>query len=277
MDKTICVFVLNLERTPNRRRYAFKQLRKAGYLERVPTVFVRAVDGPDVPQELDDMWTARSGRRLARTEIACALSHVKAWFRARERGVVLTTVLEDDAELVRPAEDLHRYFRELHPDWDVLYLSWEDYRGRGFEIHSDHLLRPKAPMSTVGYVLSRRGLRKMLDKVGNFEGEIDETMANMAERGELKAFACNPPVARHSGLFLSTIVSTIGPTPNAHKTGAATQATAMIAVAIALFYWAIKTTAITSPGNSASNFAPKTPKNSSASRRNPSPTQNPPG
>lgn len=95
------VFVINLERSPERRLFMRKQFDVLG----LSYCFFNAVDGrllsgEEVNLSCNQRWLKRlAGRAVNKNEIACALSHVYLLRKIVNENIPYALVLEDDAIL----------------------------------------------------------------------------------------------------------------------------------------------------------------------------------
>jgi glycosyl transferase, family 25 len=163
----IPVFLINLDRSPERLRYMQAQAEKCGMVfERVA-----AVDGFNVPHELADYFAHyRTGEEplLAPGDFGCYASHIKVWQTVLRSGSPVALVLEDDAafddDLVTAIEEA---LAVLPAGWDMVHLSRRPDRavkplailpcGRMLVRYS------RVPSGTAGYLVSSSGAAKMLN------------------------------------------------------------------------------------------------------------------
>ena len=164
----IPVYVINLKRSPERRAFMVDQCARAG----IAPVFVDAVDGR----------RRRSTKplRLSVAETALILSHRKVWRRLLASGAEFAVALEDD----------------VHLGADFAALLVADWRAQGFDavkfetlFHRVWLAREGAPfagrrvrrlgaehLASAGYLVSRKGARKMLAMTRRLDEPVDHTL-----------------------------------------------------------------------------------------------------
>ena len=185
--------LISLAVSEERRRALFSRLdRESWRLASLPACY------PPDPGSLDDEEWARfraMAERLRPGQRGCALSHRRAWIRARESGARLSVVLEDD---VVPLYERMPRLPPLPRDLDLLYLHhfaqpllswgrllWRFYWAplasllRPFTVHPiDEILRSHcgrlrlAAMPGCAYAVTPRGADKLLrlfDEVGNYD------------------------------------------------------------------------------------------------------------
>jgi glycosyl transferase, family 25 len=163
----IPVFLINLDRSPDRLRYMQAQAEKCGMVfERVA-----AVDGFNPPHELADYFAHyRTGEEplLAPGDFGCYASHIKVWQTILRSGSPVALVLEDDAafddDVVKAIEEA---LAALPTGWDMVHLSRRPDRavkslavlpcGRTLVRYS------RIPSGTAGYLVSGAGAAKMLN------------------------------------------------------------------------------------------------------------------
>lgn len=115
------VFVINLDRAPDRMKKIDTELRNLG----VRYERIQAVDGKALSADEIRHWTTPSCERLCtKGAIGCALSHRKVWEETVRRGLRRVLVLEDDAHF---GENFERRFtqtwKRLPSDWDMVYIG----------------------------------------------------------------------------------------------------------------------------------------------------------
>lgn len=122
------IFVINLDRSPDRLERISGQLARAGLsFERVPgidgrTLDLTRTDGPLARRVDRDYWGKYHHRAMLPAEVGCYLSHLNALDMFLAAGGDTALILEDDAEIPNSlgstlAELLHR--RE---EWDIVKL-----------------------------------------------------------------------------------------------------------------------------------------------------------
>eukprot|EP00928_Gymnodinium_smaydae_P053258 TRINITY_DN37294_c0_g1_i1.p1 TRINITY_DN37294_c0_g1~~TRINITY_DN37294_c0_g1_i1.p1 ORF type:complete len:384 (-),score=107.92 TRINITY_DN37294_c0_g1_i1:44-1195(-) len=150
--------------------------------------------------------------RLSAGERGCASSHRRVWQLAAERTSP-TLVLEDDVKLCSPTRRpkgksdggkfsarLALALEKAPKDFDVLYLGWAGFRGGNLRHHCEEDL-PQVPAeargvlraveyvwTTVAYVLSPAGARKLLAAGSPVDQPVDNFMAWEACQRRLRSF-----------------------------------------------------------------------------------------
>ena len=183
------IFVINLARSTERKRHMERVL---GSLP-LEYEFVEAVDASDLTDEYirevyDDVACRRNIRRpLAKTEIACALSHIKVWELMLSRGLEDVFVMEDDV-YVKDEEAFLEVLKAKYrypKKWElilfgngnskvtgrgtpVLRFTRRDVWGRYGAFKFD-----RVAWGAWGYLISSKGARKLLKRVKPLKSTID--------------------------------------------------------------------------------------------------------
>lgn len=93
------IFVVNLKRRPDRRKIIETRLNN---LALTNYEIIDAVDGKELPENLSDIYDEESAiaihRKLQRSEIGCALSHINIAKQVIEQNLDYAIIFEDDAE-----------------------------------------------------------------------------------------------------------------------------------------------------------------------------------
>ena len=194
------IFVINLDRQPNRWSSILRELTRILDADDRPlsdrVVRYAACDAQDESErfhdssEVDPFYTlgdqlfvepqplAAPDRfdlttpiRMSRAEVAVALSHIGVWRTLAQSSDHYALVLEDDVSFKRCfGRVVDHAWREMSasnrtaPSFDLWYLSYKEARyGAPKELLSSNVFRPERGLWYLsGYVLSRRGARKLL-------------------------------------------------------------------------------------------------------------------
>ena len=96
------IFIINLQRSPDRRMFMQTQLQSLG----LKFEFFTAVDGQALTAQqvsyYDDDLRKKTGwfnHKLANNEIACVLSHLQIWEKMWKENIEHAIILEDDITL----------------------------------------------------------------------------------------------------------------------------------------------------------------------------------
>ena len=148
--------------------------------------------------------------RMTRQEVAVALSHVQVWRRVAEQDVQRALVLEDDIFFSRGfASCLDRVASQLDDegsDFDVLYLSYKQAPGDGARRHErGRVFDPVTGLWQLsGYVLTRRGARRLLDSlpvVGPVDLWINHRFADLTVHAVTRSLIPQRPGVASSNLY----------------------------------------------------------------------------
>jgi len=145
-------------------------------------------------------------------ERGCAHSHLRLWRLAAERPEPYVLVLEDDVHLCFSRTDAElgesngkvfserlRRALELAPcGFDVIYLGWSGWRdghyrhwkqpGEERSERDKYIRRAEYVWTTVAYVLSKEGAKKLLAAAAPLNQPVDNFMAWEASQGRLNSF-----------------------------------------------------------------------------------------
>lgn len=209
------VFVINLERAPERRETIGRRLKELG----VAFEFFPATDGrtfTDAERALVDNHRRHYYSRypLADNALACGLSHRRAMQEMLKRRLPMAAVIEDDAILTDEFPEVLKAI-ELEIDFDFIFLHTPLKRGKKRPFvemkrltYKNTLGRVKyMSMRTTGYVVSKRGAETCLKQTGRFVHAIDAAMHRYWENG-MTILALQNPVVLHDDEAPSCITAT---------------------------------------------------------------------
>jgi len=149
--------------------------------------------------------------RMSGGERGCAHSHLRVWRLAAERAQH-TLVLEDDVQLRFDRSDsrlgkmngkvfterLSLALKHVPADFDVLYLGWAGWRdghyrqggkAQGEQAEADlYIRKAEYVWTTVAYVISQAGAKKLLAVAAPMNQPVDNFMAWEASQGRLNSY-----------------------------------------------------------------------------------------
>jgi len=190
------VFVINLDRAPDRLKKIDEELRRRG----VQYERIVAVDGKALsPKQIRASTTWSCGKFCTKGAIGCALSHRKVWETMITRGLDRVLVLEDDAHF---GEDFDQRFARawgnVPNDWDLVYIGCTTGCGERSEYSivdwcmtgaymatalvkdgklprlktkiNNHIAIPDSASATHAYALTRKAATTLLSRLGKVKG-----------------------------------------------------------------------------------------------------------
>lgn len=172
MTQCLPIYLINLASSTERLAHADQQLNALGCrYQRLD-----AINGKQLSDEqIAAVYDARQNQKhfyvaLSRGEIACYMSHRKAWQKLLDSDASAAIILEDDVVLSPQFADLNLVVNQLPDDWDMLKLA------QPFRPKKTHPLAKigeftlvdyrvdKPPMGACGYLISRSGATKLLSR-----------------------------------------------------------------------------------------------------------------
>jgi len=133
---------------------------------------------------------------LSPGERGCAASHIGAWRHCLAIDAPLLVLEDDAAPMPDFAGILRRAMAALPAERHVLYLGYSQAAGWRREISAE-LVESEYVWTTVGYILWPSAARLLLSKLP-IDQPVDNWMANLCAKGELKAFCIRPKIIRQS-------------------------------------------------------------------------------
>jgi glycosyl transferase family 25 len=204
------IYVINLERSEHRRRFALNHLTALGLQGTIfPAVDGRSLGVEELEREgiyREEVAREKFSRSLSRAEIGCTLSHLRLHDMFVRSGADVALVLEDDAMLVDDAHSrLPAIMAELPDDWDLVQLiyactDFEHVRGSivRFRMHSS------MPVSSSAYLIRRSGAAKMLNNGYPVRYPAD-SLIGRSPRWDVKVYGVQPQLATINNVFPSSI------------------------------------------------------------------------
>lgn len=186
------VFVINLDRSTDR------LTRIAAKFDEINVPFERidAFDGKTLSDAFIEQMSPervvkkRYYRSLSKGEVACSLSHRKAWEKIVEEDLDFAIVLEDDVDLQDNFCQVLDLIAGLpHNDWDFIKLypltrGGKKNIARQFEYRNHtFVIYHKFPLGCVGQAISRQGAESLISHLPYVTQPVDSQLKSWWEAG----------------------------------------------------------------------------------------------
>lgn len=195
------IFYINLAMRPDRRDFMDRQLADLGLIGRR----IEAVTGEEVSQEDAERYcNVNAPSFLRRRELACTLSHERAWRAMLDEGHDAALFLEDDAVL---SPLLPAFLAEVHAiDADLVRIE-KSKRIRVYPVRdtgpSGVSIREfrSTPMGAAGYILKASAARQLLGHPGLRRRQVDLALYDPFEQpgASLSRVITDPALCRQLG------------------------------------------------------------------------------
>jgi glycosyl transferase family 25 len=135
----------------------------------------------DLSQNILDKYIPKETQKYdTNSMIESGLNHLFVWQNAIQKQYKNILVLEDDIYFT---DDFNEYFKnvmaELPEDYDILYLGYNDIIYEAPEDCSfNYIYKPILPYGLHGYIVSNKGLKKLVNLITIVDGHIDSIIAN---------------------------------------------------------------------------------------------------
>jgi glycosyl transferase, family 25 len=188
------MYVLNLDRSPDRWSKMSRQMRHAGLdVERLAAVDGRKLSKEELYKESNLLAMYLQPRGV----IGCYLSHKKFWQKVVDEKLDKAIIFEDDVQLVpdfkeKLINNLERFSKEADTNFDVIMLGAigrvhpegkDGVGGRFFSIYiggkrplkiiNDYRYQPRRPAGTHAYMVSYKGAQKLLKLCSKASYHVD--------------------------------------------------------------------------------------------------------
>ncbi len=205
------VFVINLERSSDRRQSMAAQLSRLG----IGFEFFAATDGEKLtqhePARYDEQFAiGQISRPMSRSEVGCYLSHARLWQKIVDHRIPWAVVLEDDVDIMGDLTGIVSAIGALPFEWDLIRLAGLG-SPRALPLCT---LTSEATLATLlqgaggtqAYCVSFGGARKLLDyATPGVVGTVDDHVIDNCWRTGLRILAVQPfPISENKG-FISSI------------------------------------------------------------------------
>lgn len=187
------IYVINLDRRPDRFSEVQIELRKAGINNYEKFC---AIDGKTLTHKYKFVPTDTMGDAQAMGHIGCTLSHFGVLNKAKEDGAEKYVVFEDDVELHKNFKELFdEYYNEVPADWDCILLGGSHIGG--FDRITERVIRIFGSYTTHAMLINKTMYDKLTAVWQHAGSEVDVAMASLHR--DNKCYAFNPPLAWQKG------------------------------------------------------------------------------
>ena len=185
------VYLINMDKDAHRLHNVTKETERVGIkFERFPGVKVS-----DVSQNILDKYVPSDIQKYGTNGmIGCGLSHLFIWQNAVNNNYKNIMVLEDDVCFTDDFNQcLQNALQEIPSDYDILYLySNNPQNGRRF----NHIHEHPFPLLTHAMIISKQGLKKLLNIITKIDDHIDWKIARNAKH--LNIYASNKTIVKQA-------------------------------------------------------------------------------
>lgn len=173
------IFYINLDTATDRRRHIENQLLEVG----LTAERISATRPADLPSEFVTAHCYRPAARVtvSPVELACTMSHRRAWAEIVTRDLPLALILEDDVYLSRRLSSFLNLVEPLCAKLDVLRVETENAETRvgparagrgGVTLHRLH----SVVWGCAGYIVTRRGAAKLIGDLARYDIPVDHVL-----------------------------------------------------------------------------------------------------
>lgn len=181
-----CAYYINLESDEAKRTH----METLGQRLNLPLKRFEALRGEGMGSSPSFM----RGNRLTAGERGCMMSHLGVWTRALQDGHSSVMILEDDVDTYVGGPELQTMLNKIYhilPDFDIVYLGACMDACEKMEHLYENVYRTHRPICTHAYILSAKGITKMLQRLP-FSRPIDQEVAHAIKAGDLVAYRFFP-------------------------------------------------------------------------------------
>lgn len=201
MDK---IYIINLNRDKKKKEHIEALCKKYDWAP----IFIDAVDGRLLDENevsrfyQKDASIQELGRELSRSELGCALSHIKIYKKMVDQKIGRALIVEDDIDFGSDLKFIFSLVENLSNSWEIILMG--HHSGASREIYTEasvwggkrlskkyKLLRPcENAYGTYGYMLTLKAAEKLLDFLTKIVKPIDHYTGDSKLTN---LFIINPP------------------------------------------------------------------------------------
>lgn len=215
------IFCISLDRFPEKWERVKQKMNSLG----IEIEKISACDG----LELDETkiskastpsveYTLKYGRSLHREmpsvgAIGCYLSHVKIWKKIIQKNLQNVLILEDDFH-IPDIKAIKEYLKFLPKNYHTAFLGYfkqlTQIDHKESKINDYWTFNPSLLFGTYGYLISREGAERLLEKAFPIEMQVDSYISYMSLLDYISCYRSNKPLILTENISPSTIQNLSG-------------------------------------------------------------------
>src|SRR6185369_13913990 len=199
-DRTIAlplICVVNLERSPERRRFMQQQFASLHLSYRI----INASDGKQLSREELQKYSKRhtlkfKRRELSTGEIGCALTHARIYQQMLVENLEEVLILEDDIVITPDLLRVLLQRRKFPPEWEAVNFAntWAQAIPGEPVCENYEICRFKGIANrTSAYLINRRGAKKLIEHVYPIRLPADDLLG-LTQITKLRLYGITPSV-----------------------------------------------------------------------------------
>lgn len=164
------IYMINLRRRKERRYLMEMSFKELG----MDVKYFEAIDGRNLDMDnlkeqaitlMPNYEDPYHKRPMKAGEVGCFLSHYYIWQEIVDKKHAIALILEDDIHFVPYFRNMYlQLFHEIKDlDWDLTYIGRKILFDDEEQYVTEHTTRPLYSYWTLGYLITERGARKLLD------------------------------------------------------------------------------------------------------------------
>jgi glycosyl transferase family 25 len=205
------LFVINLKKSKDRFQNISKNLKSLN----IPFERFDAIYGQELFEDEIKENTTFIGRNFLcnRGIIGCAMSHIELWksFKKSDNDFIL--ISEDDIEYKKGFskifKDVDKIYKKVN--FDILSLNCsillKEQIGESISVDDYEITKPLFPLTTASYIVSKKGVKKLLKKFKKINYHIDNQIAWNTLYSDIEYYNIKSPILlKVSRAFESNII-----------------------------------------------------------------------
>jgi glycosyl transferase, family 25 len=205
------LFVINLERSHDRRAHVTAQLEALGLAcEVFPATDGAQLSAEELARYDESFVIEQIARPMSGSEVGCYLSHTRLWQTIIDQSIPWAVVLEDDVTIHAELKSVLSAISRIPVEWDLIRLAGLgptpalELCGLDGQFRLSTLL--KGASGTQAICISRSGAQKLLaHALPRIRGTIDDHVIDNCWRTGLRILAVQPYPIHEDKQFVSSI------------------------------------------------------------------------
>ena len=199
MDYSYKIFCVNLKRDIKRKNKMSKQFKKFGK----DAIFIEAFDSKNIDDKLlQKIGYYETKNKLTKSEIGCAMSHLKIYENIVKNNIPLALICEDDIKFNINYKTLDKYLPHIPEDIDICYLYYNNpYK----KVNKYIGLFDGYFTYACCYLITLKSCETILKYAYPIRLQSDELLANLEVTNKINVCLLIPKMVKNNGYFDSNI------------------------------------------------------------------------
>jgi GR25 family glycosyltransferase involved in LPS biosynthesis len=133
--------------------------------------------------------------------VACFLSHTTLYLQLLNREDEFFFIVEDDAKLLKPLDEIEEKMKSLPEDWDIAFFGWfsDAYSTRSkVDVNEDWMVMDSF-WGFQGYIIKKSSILKIYNSLLNIDTHVDVQIGRQIKNRKINGYFLKIPLILQGG------------------------------------------------------------------------------